>query len=276
MERRPADELIDATESAVLVDEAALNEKRQVETEAGVAFHTGGARVSGTFADIPIAGVLGRLWRERASGALLARRDQVKKIIYLRQGNATNVRSNLVSECLGQLLVKERIISAAQCEASIASMKKSREPQGEILTKMGAITAGNLQFALELQLENKLFEPFSWTTGEYRFDAGAEPVESNVRIEWQGAAVIVEGIRRSFDEKRLLVCMDPVMDARMRWRGVVPSFPTLGFTPPESAAALKLILPASPRAMIGRMRCAKIVALRVIYGLIALEQMLPA
>jgi hypothetical protein len=203
MEPARGDDLIDATEDAVLVDDEALHEQRQVETDSRSLFGTQALAQFGSLSEVPVAAVLGSLWREQANGALLIRRDKVKKIIYVREGSAYNVRSNLVSECLGQLLVRQRMITTAQCEASINQMKGTRQQQGEILVKMGAITTRNLAYALEVQLENKLFDAFSWSRGDYRFNASAELVETGVHIEWKGAILVVEGIRRAFDDKRL-------------------------------------------------------------------------
>jgi hypothetical protein len=276
MEPFPADSLVDATDSAVLVDGAALNEERQVESDAGSLFGTAPLVQQGSLTDMTVAAVLGSLWREQASGALLIRCDRVKKIIYLRQGNAYDVRSNRVSECLGQLLVKERMITAEQCEGSIAQMKLTGQQQGEILVRMGAITTRNLEFALELQLESKLFDAFSWTDGDYRFNTTAELPETEVRLEWQGASVVVEGIRRSFDEKRLRQCIAPLMDKRLRWRRAAPQFSTLGFAPPETAAALRLTLPNTPRTLLRSLEIEQTQALRIVYCLMALDLFLAA
>ena len=54
-----------------------------------------------------------------------------------------------------------------------AHQHDSGRRQGEILVEMRCITQKNLEFALELQFETKLYETFLWTSGEYRFNAAA-------------------------------------------------------------------------------------------------------
>src|SRR5690242_1555245 len=82
-----AEDLIDATDSAVLVDDGALEEKRQVEQDAQSEFATGELYVRGILRESPVPSVLGRLWRRQESGALLIRHESLKKIIYIRHGN---------------------------------------------------------------------------------------------------------------------------------------------------------------------------------------------
>ena len=82
------------------------------------------------------------------------------------------MKSNLVSECLGQLLVRERIISQRELEASIRDMKSSGAKQGQVLMKMGSISQKNLDYGLALQFETKVLEPFGWEQGRVPLQLG--------------------------------------------------------------------------------------------------------
>ena len=96
--------------------------------------------------------VLAELHRRRATGALLLRRDKVKKIVFFREGAPESVKSNRLSECLGRVMVRERMISEADCEESLKRMKAAGRQQGTVLIEMGCISPHNLRYALELQL----------------------------------------------------------------------------------------------------------------------------
>src|SRR5262249_5668040 len=69
--------------------------------------------------------VLGELFRRRATGSLMLQNGSVRKIVYLREGAPVSVRSNILQECLGIVLVREKLISQADCDESIRRMRGS-------------------------------------------------------------------------------------------------------------------------------------------------------
>src|SRR5262249_47660702 len=123
---------------------------------------------------------------------------------FFRGGAPESVKSNRLSECLGRVMVRERMISEADCEESLKRMKASGRQQGTVLIEMGCISPHNLRYALELQLRLKLLEVFGWTRGEFQFNPKAQPPPETVRLQMSTAAIVYEGIRRSYDTARLL------------------------------------------------------------------------
>ncbi|HZA51248.1 MAG TPA: DUF4388 domain-containing protein [Myxococcaceae bacterium] len=158
--------------------------------------------VSGQLTDKPFPEVLGELHRTRATGALMVRRGEVRKIIYLRDGIPESVKSNLPSERLGRVLVRERMISEAECEESLRRMKATRRQQGAVLVEMGRISPHNLEHALRLQARAKLWEIFGWDDGEYLFKR-VDPPPPAVRMELSAVEALYEGIKRAFHPLRL-------------------------------------------------------------------------
>ena len=192
----------DATDAAPepLADPRARDEASQVEAAESAESEPS---ERGDFRTRPFPELLAALHKRRATGALLLRRDKVKKIVFFRHGLPESVKSNRLSECLGRVMVRERMISEADCEASLKRMKAEGRQQGTVLIEMGCISPHNLRYALELQLRLKLLDVFGWTRGEYRFDPRASPPPETVRLEMSPAAIIYEGLRRTFDQKRL-------------------------------------------------------------------------
>lgn len=183
-------------------DEATHAEAAAVEKHARASRRTGRA-VKGEFSTRPFPELLAELYRWRANGALLLRRDKVKKIVYFRDGRPISVKSNLLSECLGKIMVREKMISEAECDESLVRMKASGRQQGTVLIEMGCISPHNLVYALSLQLQTKLYDLFSWTSGEFQFNPDVEiPSESNT-LDLTTAQIIYEGIKRSHDERRV-------------------------------------------------------------------------
>jgi CheY-like chemotaxis protein len=147
--------------------------------------------------------VLSQLYRWRATGALLLKRERVKKIVYLKDGYPIFVKSNLLSECLGRVLVREKMIGEAECEQSLSLMKKSKRQQGTVLIELGIISPHNLVYALQLQLEAKLFDIFRWPDGEYQFNAKINIPPQAVHLDMSLATIVYEGVRRGFQDRQL-------------------------------------------------------------------------
>jgi CheY-like chemotaxis protein len=160
------------------------------------------AAFAGTLKRTPLARVLQRLYASRASGSLLLLRDNTKKIVLFSDGYPFSVRSNLLGECLGQILLEKKLITGDVLSASVTRMQKEKRQQGQILIEMGALSPYNLQRALVEQVEAKLLEVFAWTDGKFMFKASQEMPASTTLLERPPAGLILEGIRRHYDEAR--------------------------------------------------------------------------
>lgn len=156
-----------------------------------------------TLVDKPFARLMAEAYRTRFTGALRLRRGTVKKIVYFREGTPEVVKSNLLVECLGRVLVKEKLISEAECEESLQRMKRSKRMQGTVLIEMGCLSPHNLQHSLVLQLQHKIYDVFSWDDGEYQFNDGVPLPAEPTSLGMTAAQVIYEGVKRAYDEKRL-------------------------------------------------------------------------
>jgi curved DNA-binding protein CbpA len=194
-----------------LADKGAINETQEVET-AAVAL-AAGRTARGNLKHKPFAEVLSQLYRWRATGALLLRHDRVKKIVYLKEGYPIFVKSNLLSECLGRVLVREKIITEAECEQSLEKMKGGQRQQGTMLIEMGCISPHNLVYGLQMQLELKLFEVFGWGEGDYQFSTKIDIPAQAVHLDMSLATVIYEGVRRTHSKSHLEDRLAPFLDS---------------------------------------------------------------
>lgn len=186
-----------------LADSSAYEEKNVVET-ASRRTNTGSFQViRGDFSQRSFAEVLAEIYRWKGSGALLLRREKVKKIVFFRDGVPQSVKSNLLSECLGRVMMREKMISEAECEESLKRMKAKGRQQGTVLIEMGCISPHNLQYALKLQLQTKLYDVFAWDQGDYQFNPKAELPPDTIALEQTCAQIIHAGVRLCYDENRL-------------------------------------------------------------------------
>ena len=180
---------------------ADIAEVKSVESDSQIRFR-GAALVRGNLRETDFVEVLAELHRWRATGALLLENPPVKKLVWLKEGAPVFVRSNLLNEALGQLLVRERMINLAECEEGLRRMHESKRQLGTELIEMGCISPANLAYALQLQVEQKLFDVFGWTEGEYRFNPRAAMPAMQIALELTPAKILLEGIKRTYDDAR--------------------------------------------------------------------------
>jgi DNA-binding response OmpR family regulator len=160
------------------------------------------ASFTGTLKRTPFAQLLQRLYVTRATGSLLIAHEQTKKIVDLADGYPVSVRSNVLAECLGQLLLEKRLITRDVLAESLSRMQSEKRQQGQILVEMGVLSPYNLRRALVEQLEAKLLEIFSWPDAKFLFRPEGPRAGGGARLERTPAALILEGIRRHYDPGR--------------------------------------------------------------------------
>jgi DNA-binding response OmpR family regulator/DnaJ-domain-containing protein 1 len=188
----------------------ARDEKTQVEADVRQHSHSSFQSIRGDLKQKSFPEVLAEIYRWKGSGALLLRRNSVKKIVYFREGLAQSVKSNLLSECLGRVMIREKMISEAECESSLKRSKTGGRMQGTVLIEMGCISPHNLQYALQLQLQTKIFDAFSWDSGEYQFNPKVAAPPETVQLGLTPAQVIYEGIKKNYDQARLKLALGDV------------------------------------------------------------------
>lgn len=168
----------------------------------------------GRFEQMSFARVLHRLAKKRATGALICvhapderattEGTEPTKVVYFRAGVPVHVRSNLVTECLGQVLTRTRRIGPEALRASLSAVRRGEGKQGEVLVSMGAIGPLELSEGLAEQLRVKLFDLFAWRRGTFRFSADRRPPLELIDLELGLAEIVTQGIRRGLAPERVL------------------------------------------------------------------------
>ena len=160
--------------------------------------------ISGTLERIPFPAILHHLHGLRATGVLQLASAKKRKWIQLREGYPVAVRSNLVRETLGHLLVRTGRITRTVLEESRRQMELEERRQGEILVAMEVLSEDEVAALLREQAEEKLFEVFSWTSGEFRFERASRLQRATVLgVGRTPANLIVRGVRSRFPLERI-------------------------------------------------------------------------
>lgn len=173
-------------------------------------------KLEGEISDDLLPKLLRRLSIINATGLLQVEREKVKKIIYIEGGYPIFVRSNLVKECLGQMLLRDNKIDKESFEKSLQMQKESKRLQGTILIELGLMTPHELTEALSWQISEKLLEVFSWKDGKYTFTPGRKFREGTTSIQQSPAALILQGIHRYWTRPQTREFLRPYQSQYLR------------------------------------------------------------
>jgi len=164
----------------------------------------------GSFKRIPFPRLLREIARSKLTGNLYLLSEETKKVVFFEEGQPTFVRSNVLSECLGQVLAQEGLITAEQCDQTLEAIRRTGKKQGELLVEMGILSEGNLRYGLEAQLRTKLYEIFGWEDGRYQFKQDATSTAFSVRLGLSAEGIIIDAIHERYDEERARQVMKPI------------------------------------------------------------------
>lgn len=178
--------------------------------------------MKGTLGQTPFPRILRHIADELLTGSLFLVSGQTKKVVLFEHGLPIFVRSNLVSECLGQILVSDGLISVKQCEQTLETMRRTGKQQGRLLVEMGLISEGNLRYGLETQIRHKLFDIFAWEDGRYQFKEERHHHDLGVQLHMSSAAVIVAGILERFSPEQAASKLSALNDRYPRRLGNEP------------------------------------------------------
>ena len=225
--------------------------------------------LSGSFHEVPFPALLHHLHGLRATGVLQLQSGKKKKLLQIDKGHPVAVRSNLVNECLGNLLLSTGTITSDVLGESIHRMNMGEGPQGQILVAMHMLDEADLAAALRSQAEEKLFEIFSWRKGSFHFKKGARLRDANALfLKSSPANLIMNGVR----SRLRMEDVDGFLRERAarypaRGEGPFYRFQDISLDVPEE----ELLNGLDGAVQLGDLLTRDQATLRTLYGLITLE-----
>jgi curved DNA-binding protein CbpA len=168
--------------------------------------------LSGDLKEVPFPEVLHTLYIRKQTGVLALENDRINKEVYFREGYPIFVKSNILNETLGRLLLKQGKISQEVYEKSLKKMVATREKQGSILLEMGYLTPQELYDAIQFQVKYRIFDCFGWAQGKYQFSARDDFFEDITTFDFNPAWIIYQGIQQKFSQERLQGIMKNYLD----------------------------------------------------------------
>jgi DNA-binding NarL/FixJ family response regulator len=186
--------------------------------------------------------LLAKMFGAGATGQIRFRRSGFEKVVHVDQGRPVFASSSEPLDRMGELLVREGKITAAQYERCQTVVAESGRRMGEILVDFGYLKRRELLPAVRRHVEDIVYSLFGWDAGHYRITLDGEPCVERIRLSRHPAALILEGIRRKLDRTSLERLVGPpstVLEVSDRERlGAVINTSDLG---PDERAALSAI-----------------------------------
>jgi hypothetical protein len=159
----------------------------------------------GDLATTPLAEILATIHRYRVPGVVTASREGRVRRIYLDEGLVVFATSNEREVSLGMQLIRRGFLKPEGLQE--AEERRAREGLkiGQVLLEMGLVTPEKLNEAVSSLIREILWGAFEWDAGDVLFEIGAPRAGELVRIDAPLPEVILEGIRRTADARRLIL-----------------------------------------------------------------------
>lgn len=159
----------------------------------------------GTLQQLALPDLLRELQSASATGVLSLTAGGARKALYLRGGRVVFATSNVPSDRLGEVLLRDGKITPEQNEASVRALALGRR-QGRALVETGALSPDELWTAVQSQVREIVWSVFGWGEGAFHFEESALPARERITVDLDVTSLVVEGVRR----------LDPAALARSR------------------------------------------------------------
>ena len=144
--------------------------------------------------------VLRQLYVGRKTGFLHFTRGDERRSVYFRVGHIVHGDTNVKEERLGETLVTQGVLTAADLKRATGFVLRDKKRLGNVLVELGILDRDRLEDALALHVREILLKVFSWSEGEYNFEEREEPgLEPDISLKLSTGEMILEAVRKIDD-----------------------------------------------------------------------------
>lgn len=172
--------------------------------------------LSGNLKTVAFPDILQLLATGKKTGILECKTSARQKEVAFKDGNiifASSVNSS--EDLLGNMLLKRGKISKTDLERAISLHKQTGRQLGTTLIDMNLFDKEEIAACLKMQIEEIVYNLFSWKEGAFAFHENATPKNAPFLIELSTMNVLMEGTRR-IDEWIEIQKVLPPDDALLR------------------------------------------------------------
>lgn len=148
--------------------------------------------------------MLHTIYRTRIAGVIEARRGELTKRVWIKEGDVVHAASNDREDSLGSFLRRSGKVAEEDLEAAARQRGATARRLGELLVERGSLSPAAAHRAIREQAESIVWSLFSWEEGEVAFSIGEAAPNEAVRILLPMRQVILQGIRRAPNAKTLV------------------------------------------------------------------------
>jgi hypothetical protein len=151
------------------------------------------AGTGGRLEGVSLPDLLWELCRAGKTGVLQMSRQGIRKSVYVKDGSIVFATSSDANDRLGELLLREGLVTLDQLEAAIARLGTGKR-LGGLLVEAGHLTPDNLVRAVVRQVREIVLGLFAWEEGEYAFQEGPLPSEEVITLQVRTGEILLQGI----------------------------------------------------------------------------------
>ena len=148
-----------------------------------------------------LPGLLYRLAAERETGVLVGRTPRVRKKIYFVDGVPELVVSTEPRELLGAHLIAQGSVLRVEVERALEMLPRFGGRLGDALVGTGVLRPVELYRPVFDQVETRILEVFSWTSGELTFEHGVRSHEETVPLAFHVSDLVARGVRAHYTDQ---------------------------------------------------------------------------
>ena len=153
--------------------------------------------LAGNVKTVSFPDILQLLATGKKTGILEVRTATRQKEVAFRNGNIIFASSvNSTEDLLGNMLLRRGKITKTDLERAIALHKQTGRQLGTTLIDMHLFDKEEIAECLKLQIEEIVYNLFSWQEGDFVFHEGVAPKNAPFLIELNTMNVVMEGTRR--------------------------------------------------------------------------------
>lgn len=153
--------------------------------------------LSGNLKTVSFPDILQLLATGSKTGILECKTQTRQKEVAFREGNIIFASSvNSTEDLLGSMLLRRGKISKTDLERAITLHKQTGRQLGTTLIDMNLFSKEEIGECLKLQIEEIVYNLFSWREGNFIFHEESTPKNAPFLIEMSTMNVIMEGTRR--------------------------------------------------------------------------------
>lgn len=170
--------------------------------------------IEGSLQDVSLADICQLLGMGMKTGCLSITDRSNFGYIYFEKGRVIHASVLNRPDRLGELLVRNHVITRKDLSAAMEQQALERGKRlGEILVEQGSITEEKLHHYIQMQIEEAVYNLFTWNQGSFHFDPDQMPDEEGIfLVNIPPEALLMEGARR-VDEWSLIEKKIPSFDA---------------------------------------------------------------